>query len=493
MLLACLWYNIKPVKIRTDNAASFILIGNLLITGCYKDYHDIEIVPDGPAMHRTVTVGGDYAGLPELSEIYGHEPIEIPAKKTSGSAKPDFQFEGRFENVTPDDIGGSGLLLHCTSAMGSSSFYSEQFRGQDDLAGVLAKQAVAFNRFFDILLLWFETDFEDASDYSAIREVLDKEVRSDLWNLSTYMSTIAIGGMAIKPGEEGIEDFLLTNIGMRSLHFLLARGYFDISQIPVIAGAFDDEDEIIDIVVRAIASKMGVTSADPLPPTLTAIQENFEEIEDSVDFFIEKNAKLKRMVEGWNAGVQDEIPYVFEDSKFVKQIATDMVPIEFRLFDDGDWLRVKMHLRNEPFLTNGEWHDAGVLIWEERLAPMEPEQGDLPNALFAMWSDPLVTFQEKYFGRVVMVGENLADYCDWRRDLSDTHGGEWDELILTLKPGDVLAQRLKDFTFEGEAEHSRFNNGDTDIRSTLAYSTVRKITQELNKPSEKIGTSSPIY
>jgi hypothetical protein len=48
MLLACLWYNIKPVKIRTDIAASCILIGSLLMTGCYKDYHDIEIVPDGP-------------------------------------------------------------------------------------------------------------------------------------------------------------------------------------------------------------------------------------------------------------------------------------------------------------------------------------------------------------------------------------------------------------------------------------------------------------
>ena len=493
MLLACLWYNIKPVNIRSDIAVSFILIGILLMTGCYKDYHDIEIVPDGPAMHRTVTVGAHYAGMPELSEIYGHEPIEIPAEKTSGSAKPDFQFEGRFENATPDDIGGSGFLLHCTSAMGSSSFYSEQFRGQDDLAGVLAKQEVAFNRFFDILLLWFETEFENAPDYSAIREVVDQELRSDLWNLSMYMSTITIGGMAIKRGEEGIDDFILTNIGMRSLHFLLERGYFDVSQISRITGAFDDDDEIIDIMVRAIASKMGVSTADPLPPTLTAIQENIEEIEDSVDIFIEQNAELKRMVEGWNAGGEDETPYVFEDSKFVEQIATDMFPIEIRLFNDGDWLRVKVHLRNEPFLTNGEWHDTGVLIWEEPLASMEPENGDLPNALFAMWSDPLVTFQKNRFGRVVLAGENLADYCDWRRDLSDTHGGEWDELILALKPGDELVQRLKDFKFEGEADSFRFNNGDTDVRSTLAYSIVREITQELSKPSEKIVTSSPIY
>ena len=492
MLLACLWYNIKPVNIRTDIGVSFILIGSLLTSGCYEVYHDIEIVPDGSAMQRTVTVGGRYEGLPELSEIYGHEPIEIAAATTSGKAKLDYRFEGRFENVTPDDIGGSGFLLYCTSAMGSSSFYSEQFRGHDDLAGAIAKQEVAFNRFFDILLLWFETEFDDAPDYSAIREVVDKDLRSDLWNLSMYMSTISIGGMAIKPGEEGIDDFLLTNIGMRSLHFLLERGYFEISQIPDLAGAFDDE-EGVGVIVRAIASKMDVSIADPLPPTLQAIQENPDEMEDSIDTFIEENVDLKRMVEGWNAGAENETPYVFEDSEFVEQLTTDMIPIEFRLFNGVDRLRVKLHLQNEPFLTNGEWQDAGVLSWEERLASRDPENVDLPNTLFAMWSDPLLTFQEKRFGRVLIAGENLADHCYWRRDLSDTYGDEWDEFVLTLKPGDELVQRLKDFKFEGEADSPRFSSGDTDIRSTLAYGTIRKIIQELNKPPEKNRTSSPIY
>ncbi|MCH7981331.1 MAG: hypothetical protein IID59_07485 [Proteobacteria bacterium] len=93
----------------------------LLVSGCKKTYFDLELHPDGKTILK-------------------------------------YSFVGEFQYLTPNDIGGSGFLLHCDSALGSSSMYSEQFRGKDDLADVLRRQ--------------------------------------DLWNLSLAMSTLSIVGTA---------------------------------------------------------------------------------------------------------------------------------------------------------------------------------------------------------------------------------------------------------------------------------------------------------
>ena len=46
----------------------------------------------------------------------------------------------------------------------------------------------------------------------------------------------------------------------------------------------------------------------------------------------------------------------------------------------------------------------------------------------------------------------LAQYCMWRDNLDQAKGKEWDSFVLSLKPGEDLEGRLKDFRFSAEQQ-----------------------------------------
>jgi hypothetical protein len=481
------------VKARLQIIRLSVAIGGLVLCACNKDYHDIEIVPDGVGMQRTLIVDSDYEELQALSAVYAHEPSFITDTTATGSQVSRARFEGRLENQTPDDIGGSGFLLHCASELGVSSMYSEQFRGHSDLAGALAKQEIAFNRLFDIVLLWFDSEYRGAPDYADVRDVIDEDLRSDLWNLNTYLSTITIGGIAINPGKEDVDESVIIDVAMRSLHFLVEHGYIEPLQIPDVVEFGGDDDEFLELLARGLAAKMGIPADEPLPATLAAIADDLEAPEESIKIFLTENDDVRKMVDSWNSETGNAKQYVFEDTEYIDQLAGELLLIELRIFGGGDWLRVNLLLPNEPYMSNGVWDDAGSLKWDERLASTEPEYSDLPNTLYALWSEPEVEAQTKQFGRIVLSGEQLADYCDWRNDLSDNNAREWDAFVHSLQPGDKLIDDLKHFNFEDEAESHSFDIGNTDIRSARAQITIRRITKALDRPLEPDRKSSPVY
>jgi hypothetical protein len=492
MLLAALWYNMGAVKSRSQYAVVLTLTCSLLLGGCNKKYHEIEIAPDGVAMQRSLVVKARYDDLPKLREAYGRDPLAIVDESSKDSPVSHYRFEGYFESLTPDDIGGSGFLLHCESELGTSSMYSEQFRGHSDLATSLAKQEIAFHRLFDIILLWFDSEYRDAPGHSNVRKLIDEDLRSDLWNLNTYLSTITIGGMAINPGEEDIDERLIIDVVMRSLHFLIEHQYIEALQIPDVV-EFGDDDEVLRLLARGVAAKMGVPADAPLPAILAAVVDDLEAVEESFEIFLTQDPEVRKMVDSWNTETGGAPHYVFEDTEYIDELADELMLIELRIFGGGDWLRVNLRIPNEPYISNGAWDEAGSVKWDERLASTDPEHSDLPNTLYALWSEPEVAAQTKRFGRIVLSGEHLADYCAWRNDLSENNSHEWDAFVRSLQPGDDLIDDLKRFNFEGEAGSHAFDVGNTDIRSARARSTIQRIIRALDMPLELDRKLSPIY
>ncbi len=270
---------------------TIVLAVTLLISGCKKTYFDLELRPDGETLLRTYSTEFEEKELLRLTEVYGHEPETERIESPGGKKILKHTFVGEFQQLTPNDIGGSGFLLYCDSAMGSSSMYSEQFRGGDDLAGVLGRQEIAFNRLFDVIILWLETEFGDAPDFAALRNVVDENIRQDLWNLSLYMSTFGIVGTASDRSDENIDDRLFEQLENRAVHFLIERGYFEASQLPLIIfsiGNFDDE-QLFELFARALMNKMDLPPGDALPPTLAAIHDNLEKYGDSFESFFESD------------------------------------------------------------------------------------------------------------------------------------------------------------------------------------------------------------
>jgi len=405
-------------------------------------------------------------------------------------------FVGEFQHVTPDDIGGSGFLLHCDSAMGSSSAYSEQFRGSDDLAGVLGRQEIAFNRLFDIIILWLETEFEDSADLPALLKVIDEDVRQDLWNLSLTMSTLSIVGTASDRGDGNVEDRVFEQLGNRAIHFLIARGYFEAAQLPMIRSSlfsFDDT-QIFELLARALMNKMGLPPGDSMPPTLTAVRNNPEKYGESLDLFLESDERLFNLISAWESESKTPQAEPAQASEYVDDLVTEALTSEFHSGpEDGEFLRVDLYLPNAPYSSNGEWVDTGVLQWRERLASGDAGTVSLPNTLFALWSEPNAAYQQEHFGRVVLDDVNLGDYCQWRRELSKKRGREWDKFVKSLAPGEELVPALNDFKFKGESDWAAVVGGKSEIRSRIAYNVVSDLIKSLNEAPDEEHAASPVY
>ena len=468
----------------------------LLVGGCKKTYFDLELHPHGDTLQRTYSSKFEAEEISRLSTVYGHEPVTEVIESPDGTTQLKHSFVGEFQQATPNDIGGSGFLLHCDGAMGSSSVYSEQFRGSDDLAGVLGRQEIAFNRLFDISILWLETEFDDSPDLPALLKLVDEDLRQDLWNLSLTMSTLIIVGTASDRGDEDVDDRILDQLVNRAIHFLIARGYFKPAQLPLITTMIVDGDDaqMFELFARALMNKMDLSPGDSLPPTLAALSAKPDEYGDSLDLFLESDERLFELISAWESESKTPKAEPMQVSEYVKDLLTEAFPTEFHIFaGDGEFLRVDLHIPKAPYSSNGEWVDSGVLQWRERLASDDPRTASLPNTLFALWSEANDAFQEEHFGRVVLDDVNLGDYCQWRRELSKKQGREWDKFVKSLAPGEALVLALSDFKFKGESEWAAVAAGDSKIRSKIASSVVSGIIKALNEAPDEEHAASPVY
>ena len=483
------------------NAKSRILLATVLavmltISGCKKTYYDLELLPEGDTLHRSLIVEADEDALTVLEEIYGHPPVLIAGKTASGTPRSTYKFEGKFQSLTPKDIGGSGFLLYCDSAMGSSSMYSEQFRGGDDLAGMLGRQEIAFNRLFDVIILWLDAEFGDARDFAALRKVVDENLRQDLWNLSLYLSTFGIVGTASNRSDENIDDRVFEQLTNRAIHFLIERGYFDASQLPLIIFTINEseEEQLFELFARALMNKMDLPPGDALPPTLAAVLDNLEEVGDSFELFMESGEALIDLVSAWEGESKDPQAETIKVSDYVDELASAAFASDFNyVAGDSEFLRVDLHIPRAPFASNGEWVASGVVRWRERLASGDPEDTSLPNSLFALWSEPAVSYQEEHFGRVVLDNEDLGDFCEWRRELSKKRGREWDRFVKPLQPGAALIETLKEFRFNGEPESGAAISPSNEVRSRIASRVILDIIKVLEEEPEEERKSSPVY
>ena len=89
------------------------------------------------------------------------------------------------------------------------------------------------------------------------------------------------------------------------------------------------------------------------------------------------------------------------------------------LFRAGDRLTATLTTNREPLATNGRWNGEKRCV-EWRLSVeghrSAGEHGSLPSILYAVWTEPAVEAQTRYFGKVVLADDSLFSYCLWRRD-----------------------------------------------------------------------------
>jgi hypothetical protein len=451
--------------------------------GCERDYYEVEMKPDGEKLHREVTVWREKTedgekkllGFPEedlrrIAAAYEREaPPSDPKKHT---------FAGEFLGKTPNDLGGDGSLTFWESPLGSTSAYVERIRGNDDFLLNVEQRLKASDRLIDLLRDWLATELDDEPRFDRLRKFVDTEFRRDMKNLSLYVwSYEIVGHYDVEARKE-----LFIRIGQ----YLVERDYFVPDDLPSLCRAIQDWDRcgpsrLLAIVQRLVATQMGVAPKEAIPTALHYLGDaNLVQV--SFTKFIHGTDEYKQLLSKWKTDKQKNPDASQPSSSSVfEQLISDA--LSFQLFDNGDSLSMKLELPHAPFAANGKWNERTKQItWSELIQPSDSNHLRLPTLLFAFWSQPNVMMQETHFGKVVLDGETMAQYCLWYRGLSQEEAVEWNKFVMTLLPGDDLVQRIEGFRFSHEPADDE--NGENMLSTTARELIVSELKDDPDSGKE---------
>jgi hypothetical protein len=416
----------------------------VLLVGCDYDCYEVEIKPEGDAFRRTLTCwrqGGERAEevqrmdegkLARIAALYARRISPKDAKKQV--------FSGRFTDKTPTDVGGAGSYAHWTSPLGSASFYVERFRGHDDLDRQLVKRGKAADELVDLLEGWLAAEIGSEPDFPKLKRFLDDHLRQDLKNMGIYEWA---GSMAEERHGKAEEEFFY-----RAGLYLWERGYFTPQEIPALYRSMDSHDyqAVLRHVQRLLARKLGVPDDQPVPESLGFLNDvkrlkaSFEKYARSTKLYQQRIAQWKEKAAKDGKKPQEPTP---ED--LVEELLLQGIGESSDFWGQGnDSVTVRLLCGQKPFSTNGTWEKSlSGVKWSCTLKPNRA----LPAMFFAAWSVPDEKFQEDHFGKVLLQGEDLAQYVLWRRGLKPEEAREWNGFLDHLKPGPGLKKAVNAFRF----------------------------------------------
>jgi hypothetical protein len=420
-----------------------------LVTACPRNQYVVELTPQAEGVERQLTFyredGTDTNGAPNYQAFPDDQLLAIKALYPPDAVKADgkrFVARAVFSGAMPGDIGGAGNWISLKTSLGQAVFYAERFRGDDDLATTSAKRLLAADQLTDLLIGWSRQELGAEPRYENLRKFLDADLRRDLKNLGVYQW---VGGMAEAFRAKASEEFVV-----RYGQYLLEHGYFKPHQLPewfaTLAQA--DSQRTWMLIQRLVADKLCLATNAPFPPSFAFLADE-KTAQASFEKYLATTELFRVRLRQWEAE-RVEHPDAKEPKPGDLETELITVLLGWDLGGSEDHLTVKLALPSEPLHTNGKWDTAQQrVLWEADLGD-KPERPQLPAFCYASWSEPNRSFQEAHFGRVLLAGEDLLQYCLWHASLSAPHAGEWDALLGGAKPDSVLTNLFDAFRFSDE-------------------------------------------
>lgn len=429
----------------------------LVVTGCPHNDYSVELKPQGNRIERTLVFYcadgvNTNTGQPNYQSFDPAELATITALYPVGGLTNDGDrhvARGEFTHQLPADVGGAGFYTRFTNTLGGAGFYSERFRGNDDLAGMTERRLQAADRLTDLIVGWSKMELGKKPGYDQLRQFLDVDFRRDLKNLATYWWNGQLaGGYQTNADEEFV---------VRFGQYLLERGYFTVGEVPALFDEMSGNDSraLMRRIQRLVARKMSVPDTDPIPASLAVLADEAA-MEKSFDQYLAGTKFYQAKLAQWEAdkklkpdAKQPEPASVVDDA------LAEMIP--FDLFGRADHLAVRLALTSPPVHSNGRWDAARKqVVWEADIAE-RTNATHIPFACYASWAEPDDAFQQTHFGKTILVGDELAQYCLWRSSLEPSRGAEWDAFLSGLQPGAELMAKLDAFRFSGEPRPAETN------------------------------------
>jgi len=483
-----------------------------LLMGCDHNEYEIVVTPKGNRMVRKITVARldraadkegnvpqtKYAAFPrkELEAIAAIYKAPVPAHK-----QDFYVFEATFAGATPHDVGGAGSYTQIATPMGSAHYYTERFRGDDNQAENLQASFRAIDDLLDVLGGWLRSELGKEKDFDKIEILLDRDLRKDLKNLSLALWTGVNVPRMVDPGDKEAKERIQQAVAARILQYLTERNYFQVSDIPAIfrplvetVGVKQEEppppegpgapapapapkdaqaeakakaqaeakarDSLQKFLHQVLGAKAGVTDKRLIEKMAALILEPEAAGQSLVNYYAKTKHFTKAKAE-WRKQAKRRPETQPQEEPSAENLLSAMVmsaaPAQILSFGTDDRVTLKLNVPVKPVASNGTW-DAKIrqVTWtgevKERndLEPADDDQKDhtLPMFCYAVWVRAGETFQKAHFGKVVLRGKDLGQYCVWRKGLAKAEGEKWDAFVASLKPGAGLSDRIQAFRFQ---------------------------------------------
>jgi hypothetical protein len=432
----------------------------LVVTGCPHNQYIVQLKPQGNSIERTLVFYREdgvntNTGTPNYQPFDAAELAAIASLYPVQSVANDGErhvVRGEFTHELPDDVGGAGAYANLTTSLGEAGFYAERFRGNDDLAGMTERRFKAADRLADLFVGWSRMELGREPGYDKLRQFLDVDFRRDLKNLSVYCWE---GQLASGYKTNADEEFVV-----RFGQYLFERGYFTIGEIPGLfsAASGDDPQALLRRIQRLVARKMGVPETKPVPASL-AFLANETTMEKSFDKYLAGTTLYRAKLKQWEKDkkLKPDLKQP-EPSEVVNDAVGNL--LQFDLFGKPDHLAVQLSLPSSPVHSNGRWDEAlKQVVWETDIED-GTNASHFPFSCYASWAQADQEYQKKHFGRVVLTGDELTQYCLWRSSQDQQAGDEWDAFVASLQSGSGLVERIDAFRFPGESDQAA-TNGQT--------------------------------
>jgi hypothetical protein len=411
------------------NICVVILLAAIIVCpGCVEYEYTIEMMPQGDAMKRTISFSSNLSEQDKQS-VTKFYPEQIDVNT----------FSGAFKVELPNDVGGAGFYTHVVTAMGSASTYTERFRGNDDINRHIEDFQTFVDKYVNFTINWLEFELGKDPNFGNLREFLDKDLRADAKNFGLYFWL----GSVIEPYDSNAVE----EMKLRTIHYLEERGYIAPGQADILMKRSDrnGEEELCKLARDIVAREIGYCQNDDGSGKL-AFLDSAESIEKSVIRYIHSTQRFKQMWDEEKKS-QDDANLAPPDIDIHKFIAEDF-PFEF------DWglmpykVNVRLKCSQKPFETNGQWDEPNEMVhWSSYLQGKD----NLPTFYYAEWSEPNSDFQSCHFGRVILDGKNLAEYCYWEKSIEEGQAQQWEEFISGIDPNMEISETVRAFRFSGES------------------------------------------
>jgi hypothetical protein len=458
-LIALEWQSMKKTGTSDEQRLSkglLVMLAALafLVTGCPHNDYTVQLTPRGPAIERTLTFfcadgTNRYNGGPHYQSFDPAELAAITALYPANGlthGRGIYKARGEFTNAMPGDVGGTGTYTDLVTSLGEAGIYTERFRGNDDLVGMAERRSQAADQLTGLLIGWSEMELRNEAGYPQLRHFLDVDFRRDLKNASAYWAE----GQFIEMYRTNATEEFIVRFGQ----YLWERNYFSVDEIPKLSNMImtGDSRPFCAWLQRLAARKMGVSDTKAVPAPL-AFLANDASIEKSFDRYLVTTQSYQSLLRQWqkdqNTNADLKQP---EPRDVIDPIGREL--IDFDPFQSPDHLTVRLSLPLPPIHGNGRW-DGSLKqeIWESDI-PGRTNGMRAPFFCFADWAQANDSFQVGHFGKIVLTGDQLTQYCLWRSALDQSSGREWDTFLLSLKPGAKLSRKIEEFRFTGESDQA---------------------------------------